>query len=215
MTGFSDTRCPSVLFDVDKETELDASEYQRVICDIAAKAERLQSAGVNQTVEVQEAYVGWVMSRLNNALVPVPDPAGWQDHPRGENVRVFRHRMGSVEFCHLKFGSNGSIPYHDHCDSNGVMRVVEGSVASSSFNIVEQSSANMTLTSPVHVRLSAGDMTSFCLQRNSVHALAAGADGAYILDVFTRLNDDACCRYLQLQPPRKNGYVRAVWSQEG
>ena len=206
MTSLSETSWCSELQGVD------SLNCQQVFSNIAARAERLQLADVADNTSEQEAYLCWVMSRLKNLSVPAPNPACWQDHPQGANVRVFRQPVGCVEFCYLQFGPNGSIPYHDHGDSNGVMRIIGGSVVSTSFTIVEQSSATMTLNASVRVCLSAGDMTSFCLQRNNVHALTAGPDGAFVLDVFTRLNDDACCRYLQLQPRSESGLFRAVWS---
>ena len=187
-----------------------APSYDQVFNAIAREAEKLAGLDLDE-----EAYLEWVAEQISGLdSLPVPDPSLWLTHPRGDGVKVFRHRIGQVEFCHLWLGAGGTIPYHDHSGSNGVMCLFEGSAVSTSFDIIELCPEGMTLQASGTTCLQPGHMMSFCQQRNNVHAVEAGENGAYILDVFTRLSDDAQCRYLHLQPQGGNGFIRAVWTQE-
>ena len=197
---------------VSQKAGCNLSSYDQVFKAIAERAERL----VNSAHDEEEMYLEWVGEQLSSLdSVPVPDHSFWLTHPQASGVKVFRHRLGWVEFCYLWFSAGGTIPYHDHSGSNGVMHLFEGSAISTSFDIVDLHSEGMTLQSSANISLEPGQMMSFCQRRNNVHAVEAGENGAYILDVFTRLNADAQCRYLHLQPQRDNGLVKAVWSQEG
>ena len=189
--------------------EADCSSYDQIFNSIASRAESLSDPSRDE----EERYIQWVMECLSG-LNSVPRPVRWQIHPQGRGVKVFRHRLGSVEFCHLWLSPGGIIPYHDHACSNGVMRLLKGSVVATSFDVVKLYPEGMTLQSSVTADLFPGQMMSFCQQRNNVHAVEAGAQGAYILDVFTQLNDDAQCRYLHLEQHSDNGLVKAIWSQE-
>lgn len=190
----------------------EASDYYLAFSEISGRAERLENPDSHE----QREYIRWVeacLSRLTS--VPVPDSAFWQQHTQGCGVDVFRHRKGRVEFCHLRLGAGGKIPYHDHCSSNGTMRLIKGDVSLTSFDVKALYSESMVLQSSVQSLLVPEDMVSFCQQKNNVHALEAGDEGAYILDVFTHLNDNAQCRYLQLDESKGNGLVMAEWSSAG
>ena len=198
MTRLS-SACPPDLWQSDTDNcillDSDCRGYGKAIKDIAAKAAALGDPDLIQ----EESYLLWIMGRLM-MLDKVTRPADqqWQMHPYGRDVKVFRQCVGRVEFCHLLFAPGGKIPLHDHHQSNGVMRVLEGSVTSSNFDVVEPSLEGVVLRPSLQAHLLPGRMVSFCRDRNSAHTVVAGESGAYILDVFTLLGDEAGCRYLEL-----------------
>ena len=174
--------------------EHDFLSYEKAVKDIATKAAELGNPDLIQ----EESYLLWVMGRMMMiGHVPRPASGQWYVHPRGKGVKVSRQRVGRVEFCHLLFAPWGKIPLHDHYHSNGVMRVLEGGITSRSYDVVEQNLDGLVMQPSLNACLSPGRMVSFCRGRDSVHEVVAGKSGAYIIDVFTLLNEDAECRYLQ------------------
>ncbi|MGI9283032.1 MAG: hypothetical protein ACR2PX_25835 [Endozoicomonas sp.] len=163
--------------------------------EIAEKAESLK----NPCAIEEESYLLWVMGRLMMLdEVVTPDKKLFQIHPQGEGVRVYRKRLGSVEFCFLMFEPDGFIPYHDHSDCNGVMRVLKGEVTTRNYDLLEQTLEGMVLQPSAQAWMTEGRMASLSRHRDNVHQVTAGPEGAMVLDVFTLFSHDAGCRYMKV-----------------
>lgn len=178
-----------------KEELSHADPLRAAMQDIAAKAEELQ----NPDAMEEEAYLLWVMGRLM-MMDEIQEPAKglFEWHPRAKGVRVYRQRLGNVEFCHLLFEPHGHIPFHDHQNCNGVMRVVRGEVTTQNYDLLEQNLDGMVLQPSAQAWMTADRMTSLSRQRDNVHQVTAGEAGAYVLDVFTLFSHDAGCRYMNV-----------------
>lgn len=204
MTNLSNASRPdSVLAHEPDSRSCDNSRsYDKAVKDIATKAAELGNPDLIQ----EESYLLWIMGRMMMVdHVPRPTAEQWQVHPQGKGVKVFRQRVGRVEFCHLLLAPWGKIPLHDHYHSNGVMQVLKGGITSSNYDVVERSLEGLVVQPSLCARLSPGRMVSFCRGRDSVHEVVAEKSGAYILDVFTLLNENAGCRYLQAR--RQGSYA--------
>ncbi|WP_153301842.1 hypothetical protein [Endozoicomonas arenosclerae] len=147
----------------------------------------------------EESYLLWVMGRLMMLdEVASPNEELFQVHPQGSGVRVYRKRVGTVEFCFLMFEPDGFIPYHDHSDCNGVMRVLKGEVTTRNYDLLEQTLEGMVLQPSAQAWMTAGRMASLSRHRDNVHQVTAGPDGALVLDVFTLFSHSAGCRYMKV-----------------
>ncbi|MGI9276397.1 MAG: hypothetical protein ACR2PT_16330 [Endozoicomonas sp.] len=180
------------------EQTVQSRSYDTAMADIATKAAELD----NPDAMEEEGYLLWVMGRLMMVEdLPAPPVELYDAHPEGSGVQVFRQRMGRVEFCHLLFEPGSVIPFHDHWNCNGVMRVLRGEVTTHNYDLLEQGLDGMVLQPSVQVWMTPGRMLSLSRHRDNIHQVTAGPDGAHVLDVFTLLGSGAGSRYMQVGAP--------------
>ena len=172
-------------------------------CDDAMQDIAVKAAGLENPCPIEEeAYLLWVMGRLMMLEeINSPQESLFNVHPQGQGVSVFRQRLGQVEFCYLKFEPHGCIPFHDHSNCNGVMRVLEGEVTTSNYDLLEQTLEGVVLQPSAQAWMTAGRMASLSRHRDNVHQVTAGPAGAVVLDVFTLFSHDAGCRYMKMVEP--------------
>ena len=180
------------------EQTVQSRSYDAAKVDIVTKAVELD----NPDAMEEESYLLWVMGRLMMVEdLPVPSEALYDKHPQASGVRVLRQRMERVEFCHLLFEPGGVIPFHDHWNCNGVMRVLRGEVTTHNYDLLEQGLDGMVLQPSVQVWMTAGRMLSLSRNRDNIHQVTAGPEGAHVLDVFTTLGPGARSRYMEVGVP--------------
>jgi hypothetical protein len=107
-----------------------------------------------------------------------------------------------------KLAAGAAIPYHDHRDYNGVLRVVDGTASIRSFEIVgaDRRPANggtFLIRETRRELLGAGQLSTLSRTRDNIHDIRAGKEGLRLLDFFTFFSEDGSSRYLTVdEQPR-------------
>ena len=89
-----------------------------------------------------------------------------------------------------KLAAGAAIPYHDHRDYNGVLRIVEGTASIRSFEIIgaDQRPPNggtFLIRETRRELLGAGQLSTLSRTRDNIHDIRAGNDGVRLVDFFT------------------------------
>ena len=200
------------LFSADREC-LQNRSYLRAMMDIAVKSEALGNPDANE----EEAWLLWVAARLELVdFFPGVAKTECDKHSCGTGVLVRRQTLGRVQFCDLLIEPDGVIPHHAHHNCNGVMRIIDGEITSNNFDLLEQDVDGIWLQPSMTAWMKAGRTITLSRYRDNVHEIIAGPDGARVLDVFTFMEEDAECRYINMEnlTQKKSGIVKGCWQDE-
>ena len=125
-------------------------------------------------------------------------------------TRIGESRRAPVRVYRIDFAPHARIDCHDHHRYNGVLRVLAGELRARTFDLAESSApreagGRLLLRTTGDRPLAAGDTATVSTKRDNFHELTAGPSGAVVLDVFTRLDEDAGSRYVDLDPAPMDG----------
>lgn len=185
--------------------------WDDLLRDITDRAEVFTRSLSRADEEIYLRALSGVIERLTKA----PD---WSQPP-GEPVSAqWMHEKYPLIIMHLKLEPGASIPYHDHREYNGVLRVVEGEVAVRKFEIVGQAmrpprDVTFQIRETQQARLAAGATSSVSHSRDNIHDIRAGPRGARLLDFFTLLSRNWESIYLAVdEPDPATGLCNARWA---
>lgn len=145
----------------------------------------------------EEAYL-LKLSGLVERLATVPDEVF---EPGGVNAWFF-HKFPFI-VAQFRLAAGATIPYHDHRDYNGVLRIVEGEARIRSFEIIGAnkrlpSSKTFLIRETKRELLGAGQLSTLSRTRDNIHDIRAGIDGARLLDFFTFFRKEGESIYLNV-----------------
>jgi hypothetical protein len=107
-----------------------------------------------------------------------------------------------------KLAAGAAIPYHDHRDYNGVLRIVDGVASIRSFEIVgtdkrPPKGGTFLIRETRRELLGAGQLSTLSRTRDNIHDIRAGTDGVRMVDFFTFFSEDGASHYLDVdEQPR-------------
>lgn len=169
--------------------------------------------------EDEEAYlmtVAAAMSRLQDPNAPMRN--AMRQFKKENRKEGERFPIGAMAMS-LKAGKG--FTHHDHLNYNGVIMGLEGEVRIRNYDFQGDPPANDS-TKTFQIRETRDDLilpgrfSSLGQKRENIHDLAAGKDGARVLDVFTFFAGNATSRYLQVEDKPRDQEARiydATWKQ--
>ena len=169
--------------------------------------------------EEEEAYLMTVAAALSRLRKP-SDPlrAAMRQFSQENKKPGERFPLAAVSM-RLKAGRGFS--HHDHLNYNGVIMGVEGEVRIRNFDF-QGDTPPVDSTKTFQIRETRDDLilpgrfSTLGRQRENIHDLVAGKDGARVLDVFTFLAKGATSRYLEVEAKPRDAKARlydAAWRQ--
>lgn len=107
-----------------------------------------------------------------------------------------------------KLAAGAAIPYHDHRDYNGVLRIVDGTASIRSFEITgadqrPPKGRTFLIRETRRELLGAGQLSTLSRTRDNIHDIRAGEEGVRLIDFFTFFSEDGASHYLDVdEQPR-------------
>ncbi|MEC8652041.1 MAG: hypothetical protein VYA51_10575 [Planctomycetota bacterium] len=190
-------------------------DYPAFLEELYPLAKRL----VDSKGEDEEAYLMTVAA----AMTRISDPKS----PLREAMKAFRKRQPHqgerfpLAAMTIKLKPGKGFSHHDHLDYNGVIMGVSGEARVRNYDFVgtppEVDSGKAFLVRETRDDLILpGRISTLGRNRDNVHDLIAGKDGAQVLDVFTFFSKRAGSRYLELDDKPRDAERRvyeASWRQ--
>jgi len=193
----------------------EGTSYKDFLSDLYPKAKRL----IDSKGKDEEAYlltVAAAMSRLRDPKAPIRNVM--KDFRDANKTKGVRFPIGVVSMS-VKPGKGFS--HHDHLNYNGVIMGVEGEVRIRNYDFVGEvpaidSTKTFTIRETRNDLIMPGRFSSLGTNRENIHELVAGKQGARVLDVFTFFESNATSRYLKVGDKpidAEAGTFEASWRQ--
>jgi predicted metal-dependent enzyme (double-stranded beta helix superfamily) len=120
----------------------------------------------------------------------------------------------------FKLAPGAKLPFHDHRDYNGVLRCIDGEARVLSFDIVGDDKRppkgkQFQIKQNGDVLLTPGRSSMLSRDRDNVHHVVAGKNGARLLDVFTFFQENAHSEFMRVEEKPADAEQRiynAVWA---
>ena len=190
-------------------------DFASFLEELYPQAKRL----VDSKGEDEEAYLMTVAA----AMTRIADPKA----PLRAAMQAFRkqHQRDGERFplaaMTIKLKPGKGFSHHDHLDYNGVIMGVGGEARVRNYDFVGappavDSGKTFLLRETRDDLILPGRISTLGRNRDNVHDLIAGKDGAQVLDVFTFFSKRAGSRYLQLEDQPRDAERRvyeASWRQ--
>ncbi|MCR9247409.1 MAG: hypothetical protein NXI31_20455 [bacterium] len=190
-------------------------DYPTFLAELYPQARRLiDSKGADE-----EAY----LMTLAAAMTRIADPKA----PLRAAMRAFReaHQRSGERFplaaVSMKLKPGKGFPHHDHLDYNGVILGIDGEVRIRNYDFLGKppaldSGETFEIRETRDDLILPGRVSTLGRNRENVHDLVAGKNGAHVLDVFTFFSKRATSRYLEVDDKPRDAEARiheATWRQ--
>lgn len=111
------------------------------------------------------------------------------------------HKKVPIVVYQIRMKTGASLPFHDHRQYNGVIKVLEGEAHVRNYDIMNWEPSvyqkeKFQIKQTQDIVLKAGDVSSLSRVRDNIHDVKAGEKGVVFLDIFTRFNETATSKYL-------------------
>ena len=166
----------------------------------------------------EDAYLFRVASLIARLSDKASSPRGKIRSFRKENAKPGEGRfpLGVVQ---MKMKPGGRIPHHDHRDYNGIIVGVEGSLRIKNFDIVggelvPPEGKTFQIRETLDASIIPGRYSMVGRQKNNIHDLVAGPEGAVVLDVFTFYKKNSRSFMMDVEPKARDadqGIFDAAW----
>jgi hypothetical protein len=162
---------------------------------VVPMAERL----VKSLTPDEEGYLR-ALSDVARGLAAVPDVVF---EPKAHYDIGWSYDELPFAVAQYKLAAGAAIPYHDHRDYNGVLRIVEGTASIRSFEIIgaDQRPPNggtFLIRETRRELLGAGQLSTLSRTRDNIHDIRAGKDGVRLVDFFTFFSEHGASHYLDV-----------------
>ncbi len=167
--------------------------------------------------EDEEAYlltIAAALSRLQDPDAPVRD--AMREFTRANRREGERFPLSAVA---MRLEPGKGFSHHDHLDYDGVILGLQGEVRIRNYDPVGElpqidSTATFAIRQTRDDLILPGRFSTLGRNRENIHDLVAGKEGARVLDVFTFFSNDATSRYLDVDEKPRDADARihdAVW----
>ncbi len=171
--------------------------FDTLIAELRPMAKSLVDASNGQADE--EQYITHIINLLSR-LTPMPEkpkPSGWGDKIDMRSIASY----SPLEIMYITFEPGAKISLHDHYEYNGVLYGLKGELKSTNFDFYGKqdlkSDQDFIIQKNQEALIKAGDVSTLSRQRNNLHEVVAGKDGAEILDIFTFFKPDSTSRMIE------------------
>lgn len=167
----------------------------------------------------EEAYLltlAAALSRLQDPNAPIRD--AMREFSRNNKREGERFPLAAVA---MRLEPGKGFSHHDHLDYDGVIMGLQGEVRIRNYDPVG-TLPTIDSTDTFSIRKTRDDVilpgrfSTLGRERENIHDLVAGKEGARVLDVFTFFTSDATSRYLDVEATARDaeaGIYDATWRQ--